>query len=227
MRTVLIVFILLQLKPIYLPAQQIQIMAGPGKNKMIVTHNSNTIDGLLYKPSIYQNHSINFQIEVIKKLFLHTGFGVAKYTYPAYDEEYQAINHDGYTQYVKVAEIKFDEIKLRYWTFPIGLQYEVIRNLKISFGYQLNFNPHRTANRPRTETLNNKNHLYYYGLNYTLFNFLELGIVNQKYLHPFAKNTFFPNQEDYYKHKSWYTYLAFTYRFKKKAETTHKEESKD
>jgi hypothetical protein len=195
--------------PVFLKAQNIQIIAGVGKDDISKSIQGPFTFGEKIKPSVYQYYGLNFQIEPLKRLYLQIGGGVSLYNFPVYL---------GTTLVVRDTLIfpdrKEDEINIYCASIPVGIQYEIFHNFKINVGYQVNLYSTLKSERNWINNMNKTCPAYYYGLNYTLFDRIEIGYIQHKFLKYFGIADKINYQEDYFKYQSWYFYVSYVFRFK-------------
>jgi hypothetical protein len=209
LRNIIISLIIIISFPVFLKAQNIQIIAGVGKNDISKNAQGSFSWGNKFKSSIYQYYGLNFQIETFKRLYLQVGGGVSFYKFPVYQGSTIVI-HDT----LILPDREVDRIHLRCVSVPIGIQYEVFRNFKIHVGYQINFSQSLKSNMSFIDKLSKTCPAYYYGLNYTLFDRIEIGYIQHKFLKYFGIADKINYQEDYFKYQSWYFYVSYVFRFK-------------
>jgi hypothetical protein len=185
-------------------SQSVQIIAGIGKNEIrrISEYPNN---GNFFKTSVHQYYGLQFQFVIIPRISVSLGSGIEWFKYPVYSPALDTI-----------PEKKVDEIKIHYLSFPVGIQYEVFRKFNLSLGMQLNINAKQKSEMTWFTNFYKSNSSYFAGANYTFFDCLQLGFIQQFPFKSFANVQTYNKVRASYKHKYWYFYLSYVYSFKRK-----------
>ncbi|MGC8802842.1 MAG: hypothetical protein ACP5PS_03585 [Bacteroidales bacterium] len=200
----LFVIFFLCAETIFVSGQQLQLMAGFGKHELIDAKAYQTI-GNKIKGGLMQFYTLNSQIEPLKRFWISVGIGYTRYQNLIYAE----------TRLVNT-------FRLRYLSVPLSMQYEVFKNFKVLAGLQWNIRPTISYDSIFffwKEKLYSPVRIYYYGLNYTFFNAVEVGVIQQRYMntHLYVELEGY-GANNLYKQKSWYAYVSYVYRFGRKSQ---------